>query len=234
MKICNLTKSKKRQPTMLNFNYCALFLISALFVSCSSSNDDEEHVKNNLTVDISDIKGTWYVTNSNSQNWNGIVLVLNDRQSCSWTQRDGEYVGPYYFFENVDDQTLKEQCGLLDIAPSSATRIHIGKISISKFATEESNYKETYKSVLNITCDLRTYLPSKNSQVFIENKVDHDVWYFWADSDFSYKFEITSYTKNSMKLKLVESDFRFANYEEKYPLRTPVGTELTLEKPIHD
>lgn len=32
-----------------------------------------------LTVDISDIKGTWYVTKSTSQNWNGIVLVLSDR-----------------------------------------------------------------------------------------------------------------------------------------------------------
>ena len=31
--------------------------------------------------------------------------MLNDRQSCSWTQRDGEYVGPYYFFENVNDKT---------------------------------------------------------------------------------------------------------------------------------
>lgn len=129
---------------------------------------------------------------------------------------------------------MKEQCELLDIAPTSATRIHIGKISISKFATEESNYKETYKSVLNITCDLRPYLPSKNSQVFIENKVNHDAWYFWADSDFTYKFEITSYPKNLMKLKLVESDFRFANYEEKYPLRTPIGTELALERPINE
>lgn len=233
MKISNLMKSKRRQTTVLNFNCWVFFLISVLLVGCSSSNDDEQ-VKNNLTVDISDIKGTWYVTKSTSQNWEGIVLVLNDRQSCSWTQRDGEYVGPYYFFENVNDQTLKEQCGLLDIEAVSATRIHIGKINISKFATEESNYKETYKSVLNITCDLRPYLPSRNSQVFIDNKVDHDVWYFWADSDFSYKFEITSYTKNSMKLKLIESDFRFANYEDKYPLRTPIGTELTLERPVHE
>lgn len=233
MKISNLMKSKRRQTTVLNFNCWVFFLISVLLVGCSSSNDDEQ-VKNNLTVDISDIKGTWYVTKSTSQNWEGIVWVLNDRQSCSWTQRDGEYVGPYYFFENVNDQTLKEQCGLLDIEAVSATRIHIGKINISKFATEESNYKETYKSVLNITCDLRPYLPSRNSQVFIDNKVDHDVWYFWADSDFSYKFEITSYTKNSMKLKLIESDFRFANYEDKYPLRTPIGTELTLERPVHE
>lgn len=233
MKISNLMKSKRRQTTVLNFNCWVFFLISVLLVGCSSSNDDEQ-VKNNLTVDISDIKGTWYVTKSTSQNWEGIVLVLNDRQSCSWTQRDGEYVGPYYFFENVNDQTLKEQCGLLDIEAVSATRIHIGKINISKFATEESNYKETYKSVLNITCDLRPYLPSRNSQVFIDNKVDHDVWYFWADSDFSYKFEITSYTKNSMKLKLIESDFRFADYEDKYPLRTPIGTELTLERPVHE
>ena len=88
--------------------------------------------------------------------------------------------------------------------------------------------------MLNITCDLRPYLPSKNSQAFNENKVDHDVWYFWADSDFSYKFEIISYTKNLMKLKLIESDFRFANYEEKYPLRTPIGTELTFERPIRE
>lgn len=156
--------------------------------------------------------------------------MLNDRQSCSWTQQDGEYVGPYYFFENVNDKTLKEQCGLLGIESTSANRIHIGKISISKFATEESNYQKVYRSQLNITCDLRPYLPSKNSQVFIENKVDHEAWYFGVDSDFSYKFEITAYTNNSMTLKLVESDFRFANYEKKYPLRTSVGTELTLER----
>lgn len=86
----------------------------------------------------------------------------------------------------------------------------------------------------NLTIDLRPYLPSKNSQVFIDNKVDHDAWYFWVDSDFSYKFEITAYTNNSMKLKLVESDFRFADYEEKYPLRTSVGTELTLERSIRE
>lgn len=49
-----------------------------------------------LTVDISDIKGTWYVTKSTSQNWNGIVLVLSDRQSCSWTQRDGDYYSSVY------------------------------------------------------------------------------------------------------------------------------------------
>lgn len=126
----------------MTLNYCVFFLISVLLVGCSSSNDDnEEQVKNNLTIDFSDIKGTWYVTKSTSQNWDGIVLVLNDRQSCSWTQQDGEYVGPYYFFENVNDKTLKEQCGLLGIESTSANRIHIGKISISKFATEESNYQ---------------------------------------------------------------------------------------------
>ena len=52
-----------------------------------------------------------------------------------------------------------------------------------------------------------------------------------ADTN-SYKFEITAYTNNSMKLKLVESDFRFADHEKKYPLRTSVGTELTLERSI--
>lgn len=74
-------KYKKRQSAVMKFNYWVFFLISALFVGCSSSNDDnEEQVKNNLTIDISDIKGTWYVTKSTSQNWDGIVLVLNDRQ----------------------------------------------------------------------------------------------------------------------------------------------------------
>ena len=235
MTTSNLMKYKKHLSAVMTFNYWIFFLISALLTGCSSSNDDnEEQVKNNLTIDISDIKGTWYVTKSTSQNWDGIVLVLNDRQSCSWTHRDGEYVGPYYFLENVNDKTLKEQCGLLGIEPTSANRIHIGKINISEFATEESNYQEVYRSQLNITCDLRPYLPSKNSQVFIDNKVDHDAWYFWVDSDFSYKFEITAYTNNSMKLKLVESDFRFADYEEKYPLRTSVGTELTLERSIRE
>ena len=52
--------------------------------------------------------------------------------------------------------------------------------------------------------------------------------------DFSFKFEITAYTNNSIKLKLVESDFRFADYEKKYPLRTSVGTELTLERSIRE
>jgi hypothetical protein len=66
----------------------------------------------------------------------------------------------------------------------------------------------------------------------IENVVGHEALYFGADSDFSYKFEITAYTNNSMKLKLVESDFRFADHEKKYPLRTSVGTELTLERSI--
>ena len=37
-----------------------------------------------------------------------------------------------------------------------------------------------------------------------------------------------------MKLKLVESNFRFADYEKKYPLRTSVGTELTLERSIRE
>ena len=209
-------------------------LLLAILVGCSQSNDDKEQVKNNLNVELSYIKGTWYVTKSTSQNWNGVVLVLNDRQSCSWSQRDGEYKGPYYFLENVKDETLKEQCRLLNVDAQSATRIHIGKINISKFASEESNYKEVYRTQLNITCDLRTYLPSKNSQAFIGNKVDHEAWYFWADSDFSYKFEITAYTKNVMKLKLTESKVRFVDHEEKYPLRTPVGTELTLERPIQE
>ena len=142
----NLMKYKKHLSAVMTFNYWIFFLISALLTGCSSSNDDnEEQVKNNLTIDISDIKGTWFVTKSTSQNWDGIVLVLNDRQSCSWTHRDGEYVGPYYFLENVNDKTLKEQCGLLNIEPTSANRIHIGKINISKFATEESNYQEVYR-----------------------------------------------------------------------------------------
>lgn len=142
MTTSNLMKYKKHLSAVMTFNYWIFFLISALLTGCSSSNDDnEEQVKNNLTIDISDIKGTWYVTKSTSQNWDGIVLVLNDRQSCSWTHRDGEYVGPYYFLENVNDKTLKEQCGLLGIEPTSANRIHIGKINISKFATEESNYQ---------------------------------------------------------------------------------------------
>ena len=104
----NLMKYKKHLSAVMTFNYWIFFLISALLTGCSSSNDDnEEQVKNNLTIDISDIKGTWYVTKSTSQNWDGIVLVLNDRQSCSWTHRDGEYVGPYYFLENVTTVPLK-------------------------------------------------------------------------------------------------------------------------------
>lgn len=80
----NLMKYKKHLSAVMTFNYWIFFLISALLTGCSSSNDDnEEQVKNNLTIDISDIKGTWYVTKSTSQNWDGIVLVLNDRQSCS-------------------------------------------------------------------------------------------------------------------------------------------------------
>lgn len=234
MKINNLTKSKYGKRTILKFTYCLFFLLSTLLSGCSSSNDDEQQEKNNLNVELSDIKGTWYVTKSTSQNWSGIVLVLDDKRSCSWTQKDGDYVGPYYFLENVNDQTLKEQCGLLDIDAQSATRIHVGKIKISRFVSEESNYQDVYRSQLNITCDLRPYLPTRSSQVFIDNKVDHEAWYFWADSDFSYNFEITKYTKNAMTLKLVESDFRFADYEEKYPLRTPVGTELTLERPFRE
>lgn len=234
MKINSSMKYKGEKGNILKFNYWLFLLLSIVLVGCSSSNDDEVPVKNNLTVELSDIKGTWYVTKSTSQNWNGIVLVLSDRQSCSWTQREGDYVGPYYFLENVNDQTLKEQCGLLDIDAQSATRIHIGKIKISKFVSEESNYQDVYRSQLNITCDLRPYLPTRNSQAFIDNKVDHEAWYFWADSDFSYNFEITKYTKNVMTLKLVESDFRFDNYEERYPLRTPIGTEITLERPMQD
>lgn len=100
MPTSNLMKYKKHQSAVMTLNYCVFFLISVLLVACSSSNDDnEEQVKNNLTIDFSDIKGTWYVTKSTSQNWDGIVLVLNDRQSCSWTQQDGEYVGPYYFLK---------------------------------------------------------------------------------------------------------------------------------------
>lgn len=60
----NLMKYKKHLSAVMKFNYWVFFLISALFVGCSSSNDDnEEQVKNNLTIDISDIKGTWYVKN---------------------------------------------------------------------------------------------------------------------------------------------------------------------------
>ena len=210
------------------------FLLAILMISCSSSEDEKEVFKNNLTVELSDIKGTWYVTKSTDAQWNRIALVLDDHKSCAWSQRDGEYVGPYYFLENVSDQALKEQCALLCIDEKDANRIHIGKIHISKFASEESNYKETYKSQLEITCDLLNYLPSQNSVAYIENKVDHGAWWFWIDSDFSYSFEITKYSPNQMTLRLVDSSYRFADHESRYPLRTYKGTELTLERVMHD
>lgn len=215
-------------------NFILLFVFSAIMVACSSSNDDNDNKgKNNLTVELSDIKGTWYVTKSTSSNWNGVILVLNDNKDCGWVQRDGDYVGPYYFLENVNDNTLKEQCALLDCPEDRANKIHIKSVRISKFATEESNYKDTYKSVLNMTCDLRTYLPSKNSEAFMNN-VDHDAWWFWIDGEFSYSFEITEYTPSKMKLKLDASDFLFVDHESKYPLRTVKDTELTLERAIKE
>lgn len=209
-----------------------LMLLSMVLFSCSSSNDDEKTAKNNLTVELSDIKGTWYVTQSTAANWKGIVMVLNDRQDCGWIQRDGDYVGPYYFLENVNDNTLKEQCGLL--GANDANKIHIRKIHISKYASEESNYKDVYKSVLNINCDLRTYLPSKNSEIYIDNKIDHEAWSFWVDAEFSYSFEIIKYTSAQMVLKVVDSDFLYSDYESKYPMRIQNGTELTLERPVKD
>ena len=49
-------KYKKRQSAVMKFNYWVFFLISALFVGCSSSNDDnEEQVKNNL-IQVSDLE----------------------------------------------------------------------------------------------------------------------------------------------------------------------------------
>lgn len=214
-------------------NFILLFVFSAIMVACSSSNDDDDNIKNNLTVELSDIKGTWYVTKATTSTWNDVVLVLNDSKDCGWVQRDGDYVGPYYFLENVNDNTLKEQCALLDCPEDKANKIHIKNIRISRFATEESDYKDTYKSVLNVTCDLRTYLPSKNSDAFMYN-VNQDAWWFWIDGEFSYSFEITEYTPNTMKLKLDDSDFLFVDYESKYPLRTVNGTELTLERVIKE
>lgn len=208
---------------------CFLLIIFAS-AGCSSdgNDDDESESKNNLTVELSDIKGTWSAVSSTDTDYNGIKLILDDKNQCTWTDKNNNgFVGPYYFLENVNDSVLKHQCSL--IACDENTRIHIGDIKISKYATAESNNKDVYKSELKITCDLDPFLPEKDWQDF-DKEVDEKAWYFWQGNDFSYTFLIKSYTSSRMELELTGSSIRFDSYTKDYPMRISKGDIFVFVK----
>lgn len=196
-------------------------IIALIMCGCSSDNEDTPKSKDVSTVELSDIKGTWTVESSSNTNLNGIKLVLNDNQTCVWEDRYGEtYSGPYWMLENVNDNTLTEQCNLMAI--DKANRIHINAIKV--IGHTESTNKELY-----LKCDLLPFMPSKTWSNFSE-KVDSETWYFWMDSTFDYTFDITEYSDARMALTLKDSSIRFVDYKSYYPLRITNGTTLTLQR----
>lgn len=207
-----------------------LLLLAVLFASCSSDDEDSQDIKNNLTVELSDIKGEWTVTAATDGKATGIRLVLKDdmynSDGCSWTDKRGNfYVGPLFKFYNVNDDILKRQASLL--ASEVNDEIHIGSANVRKYVTEESNYTEVYRSELVIVCDLKTLLPSLNWEYFSE-KVDRETWYFWEYATFTYTFNIEEYTESRMKLRLTSSNTRYKS--DRFPLRLKDNTELTLQR----
>lgn len=196
----------------------ALLLIVS-FVGCSSD-DSESNNKDSRTVTLSDIKGTWQITDASPSNVVGVRLVLNDNTSCVWSDKFGNtFSGPYYFLENVNDDVLKAQCAL--VGSETNSKIHISEAKVIGKASGNTD--------LYIMCDLMPLLPAVNWQYFDE-KVNRSAWYFWESNWFKYTFEITEYTENSMRLKLSESLVRFEDYESDYPLRLSVGTVFTLKR----
>lgn len=207
---------------MRNFGFWAFVLI-IFFSNCvSHSKDEPENTKNIDNVELSDIKGCWEIRESSDPNVKGINLLLDDRQSCTWTDQYGNpYVGPYYFFENMEDQQLQDIGEKLYI--QDLNKIHISQIKIIHYLDASHNPS------IDITCDLLPFLACRNWVGFIDN-IDYNEWSFWAFNDFKYQFDIVSYSTNDMELKLRESSVRFCEYENRYPLRLKKGCVLKLSK----
>ena len=197
-------------------------------MSCGSDSEDENsNVKDAAEVELSDIKGKWRITDATETNVKNAELVLNDNGTCTWHDRYGDYAGPEYFLANLNDSTLKAQCSLL--YSEHKDRIHINTAKVSKQLGESSDYKDIAKSQLLLTCDLRTELVDKNWADF-DKYVNSEAWYFWLDSDFSYTFDIVSFSEQRMVLRLSKSSVRYDSYIKDYPLRLKDGTTLTLTK----
>lgn len=198
-----------------------LLMLSCLLTlfSCSKNEDEEFITKDSKNVELIDLKGEWCFLNSN--NLNGVKLVLDDTYSCTWSDKfDNEFVGPYYMLEDIDDNVLKEQCNL--ISSDVNDRIHISKIKIKHNGLNGNCH-------LWMECDLKPFLPCKN-WVYFKERVDREAWYFWEDNYWVYEFQITNYSINEMKLELFESYVRFGDYTKKYPLRMDKGSTVTLQR----
>lgn len=203
-----------------------IFLLTTLCVfillccGCSSeNNEDAPIVKDKYNVELSDILGTWMVYESTQSNLKGIKLILDDHHTCTWIDSKGNYfVGPYYFLTNVKDNILLDIGKKLNV--ESLGDIHISQIKVV-------NYISDKPSTLSLTCDLKPFLADPNWSDFA-NKVNHEEWSFWTSSTFNYDFEIIGYSANKLELSLKESTIRYDSYPEKYPLRIPDNTKLTL------
>jgi len=198
-----------------------LLLLPFFVLGCSSDNEEVQKDKDVSTVELSDIKGAWTITNSSNAALKSIILTLNDNMSCVWEDKGGNtYAGPYWMLENVNDEMLTEQCRLM--AVDNANRIHINTVKV--IGHTESTNKELY-----LKCDLLPFMPAKNWSDFSE-KVNSEIWNFWIDSTFDYTFDISEYTQTTMTLRLTDSSIRYDSYESRYPLRISNGTTLTLQR----
>lgn len=197
-----------------------LFSVLLLCQGCSSSNSDNApKAKNEYNIETADLYGAWLVSEATQNNLQGVKLVLDPQETCSWSDTKGnDYVGPYYFLENVKDERLRSIGAKL--AADNLSRIHIGNAKVCGFTTQRV-------ATLLLVCDLYPFLPSRNWSDFNE-KVDYEEWGFWGFNTFRYEFDITKYSKNRLELLLTSSDIRYCDYPEKYPLRISDGTKLVL------
>ncbi len=199
-----------------------LFLASLLSSGCSSdSNDNAPESKNEYNVETSDLYGTWIVSESTQDNLKGIKLVLDPKNTCTWIdKKNNDYVGPYYFMENVKDDCLRTIGSKL--AVENLDRIHLGEAKVR-------NYISVRVATLLLTCDLYPFLADR-MWIDFNDKVDYEEWCFWEFNTFSYEFDITKYLKDRLELLLQSSSIRYCSYPEKYPLRIQDGTKLILIK----
>lgn len=200
----------------------ALFAIIILFSSCSSGDNNEEPTaKDEYNVELSDLYGTWVVSESSQENLRGIKLVLKRLETCTWTDQKGnDFVGPYYFLENVNDEILRGIGNKL--SADKLDRIHLGQVKVINYITEQV-------STLLLDCDLYPFLPNRNWSDFTE-KVDYEEWRFWGFNTFRYEFDITKYSERRLELLLTTSDIRYCDYPERYPLRIPNNTKIVLKR----